>query len=146
MSIAAHDLDDRIGQIIILTERLTDLIAAETRAFEANRPQDVAATVGETAKLANIYRMESTRLKRDPSLLQGANLKQRVALVRATEAFDAVLARHGRVLESAKSITEGLVQAIAKEVATTRVKAAGYTALAKATPVNGTAITLNKRA
>ncbi len=146
MSISAHNAEDRIDQIIILTERLTDMIAAETRAFEANRPQDVAATVGETAKLANIYRMESARLKQDPALLHKADLKQRVALVRATEAFDAVLARHGRVLESAKSITEGLVQAIAKEVASTRVKAAGYTDLGRATPVNGTAITLNKRA
>jgi len=146
MSIASNDANDRINQIVTLTERLTDLIAAETRAFEAHRPQDVASTITETARLANIYRLESARLKQDPSLLEGADLKQRVALIRATEAFDAVLARHGRALDAAKTISEGLVQAIAKEVASSRAKAAGYTPNARATPVNGSAITLNKRA
>ena len=138
--------EDRITQIIALTERLTDLIAAETRAFEAKRPQDVAATIAETSRLANIYRAESTRLKMDPSAIEGAELAKRMALIRCTDAFEAVLARHGRALEAAKTVTEGLVQAIAKEVAASRAKPAGYTSNAKATAADGSSITLNKRA
>jgi hypothetical protein len=146
MSLQSSGPDDRITQIIQLTERLTDMIAAETRAFEARRPQDVAATVGETSRLANIYRLESARLKQDPSLIEGADLNTRVALIRATEAFDSVLARHGRALEAARAVTEGLVQAIAKEVAANRTQPVGYGSKAQTMPGDASAITLNKRA
>jgi predicted RNA-binding protein YlqC (UPF0109 family) len=37
-------------------------------------------------------------------------LAARTKLVRATEGFDAVLARHGRAIEAARTITEGLVK------------------------------------
>lgn len=146
MSIHAKDSADRVRQIIALTERLTDLVAAETRAFEARRPQDVVTTIGETSRLANIYRSESSHLKSDPALIQGVDLGLRLSLIRATEAFEAVLARHGRALQAAKTVTEGLVQAIAKEVAASRAKPAGYTPNAQATPNDGSSITLNKRA
>ena len=46
--------------------------------------------------------------------------------MRATEAFEAVLARHGRALEAAKTVTEGLVRAIAEEVARSRSAGTGY--------------------
>ena len=48
MALAANDADDRVQQLLVLTDRLTDLLAAETRAFEARRPQDAAATSEET--------------------------------------------------------------------------------------------------
>ena len=50
--------NERVDHLIILTDRLTAMIRRETEAFEARRPQDVADTVGETARLANIYRLE----------------------------------------------------------------------------------------
>ena len=49
-----------------------------------------------------------------------APLEQRTRLLRATEAFDAVMERQGRALAAAKTITEGLVNAIAQEVAAQR--------------------------
>jgi hypothetical protein len=92
MAIAAQDAADRVEQLIILTERLTQLIALEASAFEQRRPHEAAKYVEETSRLANIYRHESARVRADPSLVSGAPLDQRTALKRATEAFDAVLA------------------------------------------------------
>ena len=146
MTMTTNAADDRVGQLIDLTDRLTDMIAKETRAFEARRPQDVASTIGETSRLANIYRLESARLKQDPSLLESASLTSRVGLIRATEAFDAVLARHGRALDAARSITEGLVHAIALEVAANRAKPIGYNSQARSGTGDASAVTLNKRA
>ncbi len=146
MTVSHNPADERVSQLIDLTQRLTDMIATETRAFEARRPQDVAATIGETSRLANIYRLESTRLKQDPSLLEAASLTLRVTLIRATEAFDSVLARHGRALDAARTITEGLVHAIAKEVAANRAKPIGYNNQARSAPGDASAVTLNKRA
>jgi len=147
MSDANADTAERIEQLILLTERLTGMVATSAQAFEARRPQDAAGFVGETGRLANLYRHESTRIRGNPGLIAGASLAQRTRLVRATEAFDAVLARQARAVGAAKTVTEGLVRTIAEEVASQRQKGASYGADATtaATPA-ATAITLNKRA
>jgi len=147
MAIAAQDATDRCEQLTVLTERLTELIAAQAQAFEERRPQDAAALLEETSRLANLYRHESARVRADPSLVEGAPLAQRTALIRATEAFDAVLARHGRAIEAARTVTEGLVKAIADEVAAQRTQVSVYgSAGVQTSTVAPTAITLNRRA
>lgn len=148
MALNALDCDDRVEQLIILTERLTDLIARQAVAFEARRPHEAAPYVDEVAKLANLYRHESSRVRGNVALVSGASLQRRQRLVRATEAFDAVLARQGRAVTAVKTVTEGLVRAIAEEVAIQRPTAAGYGpgAQGAAYRQNGTAITLNQQA
>ena len=147
MAISATDATDRVEQLIVLTERLTELIAHEALAFEERRPQDAALHIEETSKLANVYRHESARVRANPNLVAGAPLVQRTRLIRATEAFDAVLARQGRALEAAKTVSEGLVRAIADEVAAQRNTGTGYGQGGVASaPAPATSITLNKRA
>lgn len=147
MALAAHDAADRVDQLIILTERLTALLAEECRAFEARRPQDAAPHIEETQRLANLYRHESARVRADPRLVASAPAPQRLRLIKATEAFDSVLARHGRALEAAKTVTEGLVRAIAEEVAGQRTSTSAYGPGAAQKPSGAAvAITLNKRA
>jgi len=147
MAISAENVADRVDQLIILTERLTDLITLEAQAFEERRPQDVAPHIEETARLANLYRHESTRVRANPALVETASAAQRTRLIRATEAFDAVLARQGRAIAAAKTVTEGLVRAIADEVASHRQQTACYGPGAMSDPTAAaTAITLNRRA
>lgn len=144
--LSASSADDRADQLAALTERLTERIAADTRAFEARRPHEAAASQGETAELAALYRQESLRVRQNPALLSSASPERRLRLVRATEAFEAVLARHGRALEAAKTVTEGLVQAIAAEVAASRAPAAGYGPSARSTSGDARAIAYSARA
>jgi hypothetical protein len=151
MPIAAESPADRVAQLIVLTERLTELVAAQAQAFEQHRPQGAAALVEETSGLANLYRHESARVRADPSLVALAPAADRARLIRATEAFDAVLARQARALEAAKAVSEGLVRAIAEEVAAQRQKRAAATYGPDAAPSrgrteSGKAITLNRRA
>lgn len=147
MAISATDAADRVDQLIVLTERLTELIALDAQAFEQRRPQDAAANIEETSRLANVYRHELARVRANPALIAGAPLAQRTRLIRATEAFDAVLARQGRALEAAKTVTEGIVKAIADEVASKRATGTGYGQGGVAAPAaSATSITLNKRA
>lgn len=145
MALFADDAHDRVDQLIALTERLTERLAEETRAFETRRPQDVVPGLEETQRLANVYRHESARVKADRSLIAGAELKQRMALMRVTEAFEAVLARHGRAVEAARTVSEGLVQAIAAEVAQARAPAR-YGAGGVAADGDLRAVTLNRQA
>jgi hypothetical protein len=146
MPVSTVEAAERIEQMIALTARLTDQLAIEAQAFEARRPHEVAAQVEETAKLANLYRHEAGRLKSNRELVLAADAEARLRLMRVTEAFEAVLARHGRALAAAKFVTEGLVQAIAREVSEQRGKTAAYGADGRSGAGDATAITLNRRA
>jgi hypothetical protein len=147
MSGAPDDLTERVEQLLILTERLTALVAEQALAFETRRPQDAVVHVEETGRLANLYRHESARIRGNPALIAGADLAQRLRLRQATEAFDAVLARQARAVGAVKTVTEGLVRAIAEEVASQRHKGSTYGAAGVQSPTAAaTAITLNKRA
>ena len=145
--VSESEAKSRVDQLTGLTERLTELISAECRAFEERKPHDAAATLDETSRLANLYRHESTRIRGNVALVQAAPLENRLRLMRATEAFESVLARHGRALEAAKTITEGIVRAVAEEVADNKATGAGYgPSAAKASATAAKAMTLNKRA
>jgi hypothetical protein len=139
--------EGRIDELIALTERLTALIAEQANAFEARRPHDAARNMEETTRLANIYRREAQTVRAQPSLVAVASKADRQRLIRATEAFDAVMARQGRALNAAKTITEGLVHAIATEIANQRSANTGY-GPAGVKPRNNaaTAVTLNRHA
>ena len=142
-----EDAAERVEQLIALTERLTGLVADQAKSFEARRPQDAAVHVEATGRLADLYRHESARIRGNPGLISSAERGQRLRLTRATEAFDAVLARQARAVGAMKTVTEGLVRAIAEEVASQRNKGSSYGPGALQTPSTAaTAITLNHRA
>jgi hypothetical protein len=147
MTSPAPSPEQRIVELIALTERLTALIAEQAKAFEARRPQDAARSMEETTRLANAYRHEAQRVREDPLQLSSAPLALRARLIRATEAFDAVIARQGRALTAAKTITEGLVHAIAHEVAIQRSRGSSYGPTGAKPDIGPiTAVTLNQRA
>jgi hypothetical protein len=129
-----------------LTQRLTDRLETETRAFSERRPQDIVSGLGETQDLANQYRRESAQVKANPAILAAAPASERMTLIKATERFNTVLAKHARAVEAARVISEGLVQTIAGEVAAARAMGTGYGATGRAPAGDGRAITLNRSA
>jgi hypothetical protein len=135
-----------LRRLTALTERLTARLEIETDAYAGRRTQDVAAGLAETQDLANLYRRESAQLKANPGLLSQAPLAERMALIRATETFEAVLAVHGRTVEAARTISEGLVRTIAREVAGARALGVGYGASGAAHSGDSRAVTLNRTA
>lgn len=146
MSLHASGPDDRAAQLLALTERLTERLLAEAALFEARRAHEVAAGMKDTADLAGLYRQECLRLRREPELLSGAAPERMRTLKAATERFEAALARHGRAVGAAKTVTEGLVEAIASEVARVRAAGAGYGPTARPARSDASCITLNARA
>jgi hypothetical protein len=143
---AALNATARIRQLIDLTERLTACLRNEASAFEAHRPQDAAATLAGTQDLANAYRRESAQVKAHPEALAAAPAAERAALIKATEAFEAILTRHSRAIEAARIISEGLVRTIAAEVAAQRGAPSAYGASGRANAGDGRAVAFNRTA
>jgi hypothetical protein len=142
---APPDSNAMLEAIVQLTEKLTGLLADQARAFEQHRPQDAAAGLPEVSRLTNAYRTASAHVRGQPKMVDDAPPDLRRRLLRATEAFEAVLERQGRALAASKTVTEGLVKAIAEEIATKRSvgQAYGPNATRRAA---ATAITLNRHA
>lgn len=126
MALSAQNPSDRARQLLALTERLTQRLAEETAVLEAHRPQDLQDRLEETRNLSNLYRIESMRVKADPSLLKGISLQEKQALFRATEAFHEQLAHYDRAVNAAKTVTEGVVAAIAEDMNTRRAGTMTY--------------------
>lgn len=136
----------RVRQMTDLTERLTASLIEESKAFEARRPQDAAATVAATQELANLYRRESAQLKANPAAISPASAPHRTALIRATQVFEAVLTRHALAVEAARVISEGLVKTLAAEVASQRGSPSAYGASGRANAGDTRAVALNRTA
>ena len=136
----------RIRQLLDLTTRLTARLSDESKVFESHRPQDAAAALAGTQDLANSYRRESARLKGEPASVAAASLADKTALIRATEAFEAVLSRHARAVEAARIVSEGLVRTIAAEVSAQRGSPSAYGASGKATAGDDRAVAFNRQA
>ena len=143
--VAADTTVAGLEAMIDLTEKLTRLLAVQARAFERHRPQDAAADMEEVSRLSNQYRAASAHIRGQPGLYESAPLEVRRRLLRATEAFDAVLQRQGRALAASKVVTEGLVKAIAEEIAVKRGVGRAYGPNASRR-IPATAITLNRHA
>jgi len=124
MALHADDAADRVDQLTTLTERLTRLMQEDLADLEARRPS--LARAEELGRLANIYRHESTRVRRNPALVAEAAPAARARLRTVTVAFEAALARHTVAVEAARTVSEGLVRAIAEEMAGSRPAASGY--------------------
>ncbi len=117
MALIANDAADRAEQLLLVTERLTALVVEETRRMDAREPPLDGAAAEEKQRLANAYRLELARIKDDKSLIEGAppallnTLRERTALLQDK------LATHDIALSAVKIISEGMVHAMAEEIA-----------------------------
>ncbi len=126
MVLAGNTTTERMEQLVLLTRRLCDLMEQEAEFFKARRPQDAAEITQEKGRLANIYRLECLDIERNPSLLDDIPADLRATLTAETKRFQNTLNSSETTIEAARTVTEGLVHAIAEEVAKTRTKHTGY--------------------
>jgi hypothetical protein len=126
MALLADDAKDRAEQLLLLTERLIEYIAEETRRIDAREPPLDGAAADEKNRMANAYRLELARIKQDRSLIEGAPAALLDTLKRRTNTLHEHLALHETALGAVKLVTEGLVQAMAEETARLRGGGGGY--------------------
>jgi hypothetical protein len=126
MPLQADTPADRADQLCALTERLTVLLDAETKLIQAQQPPLGGEEGEEKARLANLYRQEMSRIAADRGLIRSAPAPTLARLRTLTERFRTALSTHERALLGVKQVSEGLVKAIAEEVARVRGGGAGY--------------------
>ena len=128
MALVADHAKDRVEQLLLLTDRLAALVAQEAERMEARLPLLEGAEAEEKNRLANAYRLELARVQQEPDLIKSAPKPLLDALKKRTVALNEALARHEAALNAMKVVSEGLVQAMAEEVARQRSRSDNYTA------------------
>lgn len=146
MALIAENAGDRAEQLLLITERLNALILAETARINARQPPLAGAEGDEKNRLSNAYRLELARIKQDPSLMAGVAPQLVEKLKTETAALHAALADHELALGAVKIVAEGLVHAMAEEVARQRNGARGYGARGEMATGQASAAVLDKSA
>jgi hypothetical protein len=117
---------ERADQLLVIARRLVALVRAEVEALKARRLDGGSADFAEKERLAHAWRLEVNQIRANPSVLAGATTAQKAALREVSHELESVLEGHTQALEAMKTVTEGLVKAIADEVAATRRAPAAY--------------------
>lgn len=128
MALIADDPEHRAEQLLLMTERLAELAAADTRRIQAREALIDGGDADERNRLANAYRLELARIKQDHALIQDAPPALLERLRRSTIALHETLAAHELALNAVKVVSEGLVHAMAEEVVRQRGQGANYSA------------------
>ena len=120
------DADQRIEQIILLTERLADCTQRECEILRSKRPRDMAPVHEEKSKIAAAYAREIAQLRRDKTLSAAAQPELTARLKDTTARFRAALDELSRQLGRVRRISEGMIRAIADEMQSREVSPVGY--------------------
>jgi hypothetical protein len=137
MALIADDARDRADQLLLISDRLAELIETETQCIQARQPPLEGAEAEEKTRLANAYRLELARVKHDPSLIESAPPALLARLRQSTVTLHEKLAAHELALNAVKLVAEGLVHAMAEEVVRQRGGDAHYGATGELVAPNG---------
>ena len=139
---------ERVVQLIMLTESLTQIIDQEIDLLSKRRPSALGEYEQEKTTLAKAYASEMTNFRKDRSLTKDVPEGLLKDLKSSTAKLRTRLDRQTTVLTGLKTVSEKMVQAIAKEVAKTRAPETAYGKNAVYSKVanRGTAFALNRTA
>jgi hypothetical protein len=132
----------RIAQLLALTLRVAEAIAQDIAALEQGRFDRLRSADEDVARLCAIYGREVAALKQTG--LAVARTPRVAQLRRAAAQLNVLLARHQALVAAMRKASEGLVQAVAKEIQKRSDAAAPYRPIAAPRRTNTPAIVCNK--
>ena len=106
--------EPRIERLIMMAERLIVALEADIAALKAGQPAAMKSMDPEIQKLTVIYGKEAQNF--DIRIAKSARADLRARFVLVTAKFRDVLQMHARMLTRVKNASEGMIQAIAREV------------------------------
>ena len=104
----------RIERLISMAERLVVALEADIAALKAGKPTDMISMSPEIQRLSMLYGREAQNF--DIRIAKSAPPSLRQKFVAVTAKFRDVLMLHGRMIARVKNASEGMIQAIAREV------------------------------
>ncbi|HEY5082910.1 MAG TPA: hypothetical protein VII48_00185 [Rhizomicrobium sp.] len=104
----------RIERLISMAERLVVALETDIAALKAGKPTEMISMSPEIQRLSMLYGREAQNF--DIRIAKSAPPSLRQKFVAITAKFREVLMLHGRMIARVKNASEGMIQAIAREV------------------------------
>ncbi|MEO8895311.1 MAG: hypothetical protein ABI450_05460 [Rhizomicrobium sp.] len=104
----------RMERMIALAERLVVALEADIAALKAGKPTEMKSLDPEIQKLSALYGREAQNFDIRIAKAASPSLRERFLLI--TAQFRDVLQLHARMVARVKNVSEGMIQAIAREV------------------------------
>lgn len=130
---------DHLGDMIAITERLSNIMCKEIELLRSMRPQDIGELQETKADLARSYENYLRELREDPSILGAAAPERKEELKIATTRFRSVLDDNERALRSVKTVSENLLNTIVAAVAEQKAHSSAYSNNGSLRGTNGSA-------
>lgn len=140
-------LSSPLSMPIALSKRLSEILETENEMLRTRRPREIAQLQEEKSQLALRFSREMDTLRNNSNLLENAAESERNELRESSQRFQDALKENQRLLFATKSVTEGIIRAVANEVEKVGSRAAGYNKRASMNKVSAnkpTSITLNQ--
>jgi len=131
----------KIEKLLALTARLTEALNDDIAALERGRPREMRSHKPEVQQLLALYSREVQGL--NAAVAKALPKEAQDRLRDATGKFRETLAQHNRVLTRVKNCTEGMIRAIADDVAKKRAQQRPYSPPANTPPRTPGAIVYN---
>jgi hypothetical protein len=114
MSEAKIQDEPKLERLISMAERLITALESDIAALKAGRPAQMVSLDPEIQKLSAVYGREAQNF--DIRIAKAAPVALRTRFLTITAKFRDVLQLHARMLTRVKNASEGMIQAIAREV------------------------------
>ena len=104
----------KIDRLILLTGRLSEMLGADIKALETGGVKSLNSVEHSFQQLMLAYTREAASMNAAAIKSVAPELRQK--LMQSAKAMNDLLARHQRLVTRVRNASEGMIQAIAKEV------------------------------
>lgn len=148
MTKAPATLPKQIVDLIAFSDQLALILNKETAALKSGAKDALKTFEADKTRIMALYQRELNALRKDPNWAKTMAPAVRMAMETAGQKLQTALKAQADLIARRKHVTEGLVQAIAKEVAAKRQVVSPYAKpmggrAAPSASIAATAITLN---
>jgi hypothetical protein len=134
--------EPKLERLISMAERLITALESDIAALKAGTPAKMVSLDPEIQKLTAVYGREAQNF--DIRIAKSAPVALRTRFLTITAKFREVLQLHGRMLIRVKNASEGMVQAIAREVERMNAPTRTYGPRPTAAPRSSGAMVFNR--
>ena len=134
--------EPKLERLISMAERLITALETDIAALKAGTPGKMMTLDPEIQKLTAVYGREAQNF--DIRIAKSAPVALRTRFLTVTAKFREVLQLHGRMLTRVKNASEGMVQAIAREVERMNAPTRTYGPRPAAAPRSSGAMVFNR--
>jgi hypothetical protein len=134
--------EPKLERLISMAERLITALESDIVALKAGKPAQMVSLDPEIQKLSAVYGREAQNF--DIRIAKAAPVALRTRFLTITAKFRDVLQLHARMLTRVKNASEGMVQAIAREVERMNAPTRTYGPRPSAAPRSSGAMVFNR--